>query len=230
MISDEKKFFFRFPGGEALLCPRFELITDFVGSHYKIYELLCSVSVNDRPVDPSFFFSILTENEIFLLYARILKNVDSHKVRNVSINVSARFITLGYCDGIISMFPKLNFFFELPESCSMKDYADLNNFIKSCNSGFSCNIVLDDFGSFYSNFDVLRQVSFYAVKLSKEFFWDSFSSDRDFLIETIKYLRRKTNVVVIEGVDTIDKYLFCRTHRVFMQGYFFSEECIYVEQ
>jgi EAL domain-containing protein (putative c-di-GMP-specific phosphodiesterase class I) len=36
-------------------------------------------------------------------------------------------------------------------------------------------------------------------------------------------IKRKANMIVIEGVNSFEKYIFCKEQQCLMQGYFFSE-------
>jgi hypothetical protein len=36
-------------------------------------------------------------------------------------------------------------------------------------------------------------------------------------------IKRKASIIVIEGVDSFDKYIFCKEQQCLMQGYFFNE-------
>jgi hypothetical protein len=36
-------------------------------------------------------------------------------------------------------------------------------------------------------------------------------------------IKRKANIVVQEGVDIVDNYIFCKEQQCLMQGYFFNE-------
>jgi EAL domain-containing protein (putative c-di-GMP-specific phosphodiesterase class I) len=69
----------------------------------------------------------------------------------------------------------------------------------------------------------ISRIDFDGIKMSKELFWDLYARDRTLLRHLIKLMKSKANIAVIEGVDTFDKYIFCRERNCLMQGYFFIE-------
>jgi hypothetical protein len=52
---------------------------------------------------------------------------------------------------------------------------------------------------------------------------DLYEDDKNLLKYLIKMIKRKANMIVIEGVDSFDKYIFCKEQQCLMQGYFFNE-------
>jgi EAL domain-containing protein (putative c-di-GMP-specific phosphodiesterase class I) len=76
------------------------------------------------------------------------------------------------------------------------------------------HIWLDDFGTENSNFDVINVINFDGVKMSKALFWDLHKSDQTFLKHMVKMMKRKSDIVVIEGVDSFDKYIFAKNSSV----------------
>jgi EAL domain-containing protein (putative c-di-GMP-specific phosphodiesterase class I) len=69
----------------------------------------------------------------------------------------------------------------------------------------------------------MNVISFDAVKMSEELFWDLHQNDKLLLKYLVKMIKRKANMIVIEGVDSFDKYIFCKEHQCLMQGDFFNE-------
>jgi EAL domain-containing protein (putative c-di-GMP-specific phosphodiesterase class I) len=66
-------------------------------------------------------------------------------------------------------------------------------------------------------------INFDAVKMSKELFWDLYENDKILFKYLVKMVKRKANIMVVEGVDSYDKYIFCKEQQCLMQGYFFNE-------
>jgi EAL domain-containing protein (putative c-di-GMP-specific phosphodiesterase class I) len=112
---------------------------------------------------------------------------------------------------------------ELVETSTLHNIIQINdrfNEIKACPR---VSVWLDDFGAEHANFDLVDLVNFDAVKMSKELFWDLYENDKLLLKYLIKMIKRKANMMVIEGVNSFDKYIFCKEQQCLMQGYFFSE-------
>lgn len=120
-------------------------------------------------------------------------------------------------DGMITL--------EFTESFADENYERLNHTINHMQrNGFLCSI--DDFGSGYSSYNILKQVSMNEIKLDRFFIKKGISAERDRLIlgQVIQIAKSLGMKIVQEGVETIGevemlKQLGCDV----VQGYYYSK-------
>ena len=114
---------------------------------------------------------------------------------------------------------------ELTESFANEDYASLRDIVNRLHEcGFKCSI--DDFGSGFSSYNILKELPMDEIKLDRFFIRDGFSQERDRrIISSIISLGRELKMKVTqEGVEDADqlemlKKLGCQV----IQGYFYSK-------
>ena len=120
-------------------------------------------------------------------------------------------------DGMITL--------EFTESFADENYERLNTTITHMHrNGFLCSI--DDFGSGYSSYNILKQVRMDEIKLDRFFIKQGIADDRDRLIlgQVIQIAKSLGMSIVQEGVETIGevemlKQLGCDV----VQGYYYSK-------
>lgn len=123
----------------------------------------------------------------------------------------------GIPDGFITL--------ELTESFAMEDYEKISGIITALhNSGMRCAI--DDFGSGYSSFSILKQITVDELKLDSVFMRRGIDVKRDDkLLATIIELARSMGMSVVqEGVET--KELFDKVIAMgcdVIQGYYYAK-------
>lgn len=114
---------------------------------------------------------------------------------------------------------------ELTESFAMEDYDKISNIISALhNGGMRCSI--DDFGSGYSSFSILKQITVDELKLDSIFMKRGHDVQRDDkLLATIIDLAKSMNMSVVqEGVET--KELFDKVIAMgcdVIQGYYYAK-------
>jgi EAL domain-containing protein (putative c-di-GMP-specific phosphodiesterase class I) len=85
------------------------------------------------------------------------------------------------------------------------------------------SFVLDDFGSFSSNLDRLKENPFMSIKLDRKMVWNYFKSPDSILPHIIAACHEMNLTVVAEGVE--DSYM-AETLRMlgcdYFQGYYYS--------
>ena len=114
---------------------------------------------------------------------------------------------------------------EFTESFADENYERLNSTITHMHrNGFLCSI--DDFGSGYSSYNILKQVQMDEIKLDRLFIKNGISKERDRLIlgQVIQIAKSLGMHIVQEGVETIEevetlKKLGCDI----VQGYYYSK-------
>jgi EAL domain-containing protein (putative c-di-GMP-specific phosphodiesterase class I) len=120
---------------------------------------------------------------------------------------------------------------EFTESFADENYERLNQTISHMHrNGFICSI--DDFGSGYSSFNILKQVCMDEIKLDRLFIHKGISNERDRLIlgQIIHVAKELGMNIVQEGVETIGevemlKQLGCNV----IQGYYYSKPLALVD-
>ena len=123
----------------------------------------------------------------------------------------------GIPDGFITL--------ELTESFAMEDYEKISTIINALhNSGMRCSI--DDFGSGYSSFSILKQINVDELKLDSVFMKRGIDVKRDDkLLATIIDLAKSMGMSVVqEGVET--KELFDKVTAMgcdVVQGYYYAK-------
>ena len=123
----------------------------------------------------------------------------------------------GIPDGFITL--------ELTESFAMEDYEKISGIINALhNSGMRCSI--DDFGSGYSSFSILKQINVDELKLDSVFMKRGIDVKRDDkLLATIIDLAKSMGMSVVqEGVET--KELFDKVVAMgcdVIQGYYYAK-------
>lgn len=114
---------------------------------------------------------------------------------------------------------------EFTESFAYEDYDMLREIVtKLHDNGFKCSI--DDFGSGFSSYNILKELPMDEIKLDRFFIKEGFERDRDLkILKSVIELGRSLNMKVTqEGVETIDqlallKSLGCHV----IQGYHYSK-------
>ena len=126
-------------------------------------------------------------------------------------------------DGMITL--------EFTESFADENYERLNQTITHMHrNGFLCSI--DDFGSGYSSYNILKQVKMDEIKLDRFFIKKGIEGDRDRLIlgQVIQIAKSLGMNIVQEGVETIGevemlKQLGCDV----VQGYYYSKPLMLID-
>jgi len=208
---------------QYVVSPRFELITDCLSKKTQILELLCTVSYEASDICSSNFFDNLDEKDTYLIYRHSLEHTTQKQINSFSLNVDVRFLKSGYIEMLFIEFSAEDLIFELIESSSKYSILEIQERLLQLNMNPRFQIWLDDFWTERSNFDLINTIKFDAIKISRDLFWDFYESDKAFLKLLFKILRAKTAFVVIEGVDSFDKYIFCKEQNCLMQGYFFHD-------
>lgn len=114
---------------------------------------------------------------------------------------------------------------ELTESFANEDYTALRDIVNELHqNGFKCSI--DDFGSGFSSYNILKALPMDEIKLDRFFIKEGISKDRDMrIISSIIKLGRELKMKVTqEGVETVEelellKQLGCQV----IQGYYYSK-------
>ena len=208
---------------QYLVYPRVELITDCMSNKIRILEVLCVVMKDSEQLCPTRFFNELSNDETYIIYRHIMESLETQTTSTVSLNINIDFLNSHYIDTLLSEFGSRTIILEIMETSSLPSIIQIQNRLNKIKENPRVRIWLDDFGSERSNFDVLNMLDFDGVKMSKELFWDLHKNDKILLKHLIKMIKRKSNTIVIEGVGSFDKYIFCKEQRCMMQGYFFNE-------
>lgn len=206
-----------------LVYPRVELITDCMSNKNGILEVLCIVMKESKKLCPELFFNELSNDETYMIYRHVLDSLKTKTTSTVSLNINIDFLNSHHVDKLLSVFGSSTIILELLETSSLQSIIQIQNRLNEIKENPRIRIWLDDFGSASSNFDVLNMLNLDGVKMSKELFWDLYQNDKMLLKHLIKMIKRKSNTIVIEGVDSFDKYIFCKEQQCMMQGYFFNE-------
>ena len=114
---------------------------------------------------------------------------------------------------------------EFTESFAYEDYDMLRQIVQTLHkNGFKCSI--DDFGSGFSSYNILKELPMDEIKLDRFFIKNGFSNERDLkILSSVINLGRELNMKVTqEGVETVDqlallKKLGCHV----IQGYHYSK-------
>ncbi|WP_404396601.1 EAL domain-containing protein [Idiomarina loihiensis] len=197
---------------------KFECIEKSENNRYQ-FELLSSVKRGQMMVDPECFYANLSSLDIFFIYEKIISQIDSDHVSTVFINTPYNFL---FSDFIIDLIKNNNHVclcFELPEETGGILFSDIEERLKQLKCKSEVKFFLDDFGTKNSNFDFLLIEGLDGVKISKELFWYLYEKNQTFLRQLLCFLKSH-GTVVVEGVDRIDRYEFCRQYNVLMQGHF----------
>ena len=114
---------------------------------------------------------------------------------------------------------------EFTESFAYEDYDMLRNIVNELHqNGFKCSI--DDFGSGFSSYNILKELPMDEIKLDRFFIKDGFSHERDMkIISSIISLGRELHMKVTqEGVEIEEQVELLRSLGCqVVQGYYYSK-------
>jgi EAL domain-containing protein (putative c-di-GMP-specific phosphodiesterase class I) len=188
-----------------------------------IYEVLCVVNKGSKQVCSVRFFNELSAQKSYLIYQYVLEILATQTTSAISLNTNVNFLKSHYIEMLLSEFGSTEIILELMETSPLDSIIHIEDRINEIKLHPRVSVWLDDFGTERANFDLMNLIDFDAVKMSKELFLDLLENDKTLLKYLVKMIKRKANIIVIEGVDSFDKYIFCKEQQCLMQGYFFNE-------
>lgn len=211
--------------GCALIYPRFEKVSTGEGCFF--YELLSTVYMNNEIINPECFYSKIDLKETYEIYEKFLNIAEVKGIYRIGINSCVDFVVLGNFESLAKLYPKTEFYVEISEQTFSFELNILKFYVEGAFVSEKIKFLLDDFGMQGANFSAIKEFSFSGVKLSKECFWDLYIQRRSLLLEVIHYLKSKSEFVIVEGVDSEDKFMFCNSLDVLMQGRYIDQigEC-----
>lgn len=185
------------------------------------YELLCTVYGPQR-IDPDLFFNRLNPQDMLRIYNLSLQQLPLKGRHHLTLNICSVLLTSPALYRLLAMFPNIVFYLELSEkSHGLQDVVQAQALIRQ-HTGLQAFIWLDDFGSSFANFDTLLHHRFDGIKLAKEVFWGLYEHDRDLLAKIIQFLHKNSPLVIVEGVDSAERFDFVMANDCAAQGYFLS--------
>lgn len=117
---------------------------------------------------------------------------------------------------------------EFTESFAFEDYERLRDTVGALHKqGFNCSI--DDFGSGFSSYNILKGLPMDEIKLDKFFIDKGFSDERDYkVLSSVIRLGRELNMKVTqEGVETKDQLIMLKKLGCsVVQGYYYAKPLV----
>lgn len=161
---------------------------------------------------------------------QLVKN--GEKTYPVSVNVSKKHLEnenfmQDYEDILLSYdIPHELIEFEITENMVVTNEELLKHFIAWVHR-LGCKCSLDDFGSGYSSFNMVREFEFDTIKIDRKFFYGSngFDQSSRLIVESLIDLSHKLGKSVIsEGIENEEQVEFLKIHRCdAVQGFYFSK-------
>jgi EAL domain-containing protein (putative c-di-GMP-specific phosphodiesterase class I) len=205
---------------QFVVFPRVELITDCMSKKNGIYEVSCMVKKGSKQICPKVFFSELSTQNSYMIHRHVLNILTTQTTSTISLNTNLNFLKSHYVEMLLSEFECTKFILELLKTSPLDTIIQTNDRLNEIKANPRVSVWLDDFGTKHANFDLVNLVNFVAIKMSKELFWDLYENDKLLLKYLMKMIKRKANMIVIEGVNSFEKYIFCKEQQCIMQGYF----------
>ena len=195
-------------------------------------------SERDEYMQPGVFLPLFEANRFIIkldhyVYERVCEYMveavqNGQDLYPVSVNVSR--ITAfepDFLNFYVSVKKKYNvadgfIMIEFTESFANEDYDTLREMVSVLHkNGFKCSI--DDFGSGYSSYNILKALPMDEIKLDRFFIMKGISQDRDYkVLSSIISLAKSLNMKVTqEGVETGEQ-LSCNV----IQGYYYSKPLV----
>ncbi len=221
---------------KVFLQPKFDIRTGIVCGaealirwHYNHTKLL----------SPATFVPLFEKNgfittiDLFVLESacKLLKSWEDNNKQLIPISVNISRVHLeneAFYPKVVQLFEKYNtptkyIEFEITESIFIEDVNALINTIEKFHK-LGVSVSIDDFGSGYSNLNLLSNVNVDTIKLDKSLFRLDNTKDK-IIIESIVNLASKLNVNTIsEGIETIEQKQFLESIGChFVQGYLYSK-------
>ena len=116
---------------------------------------------------------------------------------------------------------------ELTESGQWEDNPKFNRFCEGLRE-HGILLALDDFGSGYSNFRYLFNLSPHALKVDRTFTIKAINNEQEYtLLRQMVEMSHSINLkMCIEGVETKEElFKICQMHPDYIQGYYFGRPC-----
>jgi EAL domain-containing protein (putative c-di-GMP-specific phosphodiesterase class I) len=183
---------------------------------------LCVINKGIKQICSTRFFSELNHQDTYTIYRHVLSVLTTQPTSAISLNTSIDFLKAHYVEMLLSEFVDVKLILELLETSPLHSIIQIEDQLNDIKEHPRISIWLDDFGNERANFDLINVINFDAVKMSKELFWDLYENDKILLKYLVKMIKRKANMVITEGVDSFEKYIFCKEQQCLMQGYFFN--------
>lgn len=167
---------------------------------------------------------------------KLVKN--GEKCYPISVNVSKKHLEnknfFAEYESILSKYdiPHHLIEFEITENMIVENEELLKKFIDRVHS-LGCTCSLDDFGSGYSSFNMVKEFAFDTIKLDREFFYGSngFDDSSRTIVESLIDLSHKLGKSVIsEGIENEEQVAFLKNSKCdAIQGFYFSRPAPFEE-
>lgn len=210
-------------GAHHIIKTEFHPITNCMSKSEVVYELRTFVTMAKKRVCSQDFFQEFDCQSAFEFFRGSFVNARNLGLKKVLVNVDFKFLTTKFVDLLLVKFHDLNVVFKICENRNLHNLDLLRERISKVKQHSNAGIWLDGFGSKMVNFDVIRNLSFDGITICKEVFWDLYHCDMSMLHQLIKTIRTKAGLIAIEGVDSFDKYTFCKQNDCFMSGEYLME-------
>lgn len=178
-------------------------------------------------------YNLITELDIYV-FSKVCQFI-SEMVKNnnilfpISINLSRKVTDFNYYyNSIESIRKKYNIDptlleIEITESMFVKDYEELNYMVNNLRK-LGYKISIDDFGSGYSNLELLSKNSFDILKIDRALLNVKEAKNRLILKTVIDLAKNLQICIICEGVEDLDQIEFLRNSGcIYAQGYYYDK-------
>ncbi len=216
------------------IVPYFQPIVDNNTKKTVKYECLVRLIDDDNQViSPYHFLNIAKHSKLYESISKIMIKKSFQAFSNTpyefSINLSIEDIIdyklFDYIKSMLAIYPLSNqVCFEILETEEIQNYQEISNFVAGVRE-LGCKVSIDDFGSGYSNFSHLLNLSFDYLKIDASLIKDIHKDiNKQIIVKTIVTFAKELDIKTIaEYVESKEVYDYISTMGIdYSQGYYFS--------
>ena len=199
------------------------------------YECLVRlIDDEDQVISPFHFLEIAKQSKLYESISKIMIKKSFQAFTNTpyefSINLSIEDIIdyklFDYIKSMLDIYPLANqVCFEILETEEIQNYQEISNFVTGVKE-LGCKVSIDDFGSGYSNFSHLLNLSFDYLKIDASLIKDIHKDKhKQVIVKTIVTFAKELGIKTIgEYVESKEIYDYIMAMGIdYSQGYYFSE-------